>query len=306
MIAVVGSRKELQSAYIFQCLKELGERPCLLETADFPEKVAASLEPGRASYAEARLSSIRVAYLRSTFSSPEQLGQGIRKDMERNWYGTLMRLREKSNFLSSLLFWLRSKGVRLVNPLESQYTMFKPFQLERLKSAGIPLPRTLVTNDPGRVRAFARLCKRVIYKPVTGGAATRELLPSDLTSSRLELLKNAPVTFQELVPGFNVRVYVVGPRVVSSSIIHTEKLDFREGEGPVEPIRLPQEVRRLCLKAARACKLLFTGIDLKWDGKKRYTFLECNVSPMFCGYDRKAKAQVGPSLARYLISLSRG
>lgn len=306
MIAVVGSEREVETLYLLECLKQLKARACLIETVGFPEQIPASIQPDRMAFGALPLNRIRALYLRNTFTAPEQLGSAIDKEMSRNWYATIMALREKANFLLSLLHLLQEKRVPIVNPLGSQLTMLKPYQLYLLRSAGIPVPRTLITNDPKKASAFARLCRRVIYKPVMGGATTKELQKSDLKPSRLDLLRNAPVTFQELVPGLNIRVYVVGGKVASSAIIHTTKLDFREEEGEVEPLRLPPEVAALCVKAARACKLLFTGIDLKWDGRKRYTFLECNVSPMFCGYDRKAKAQVGPSLARYLISLSRG
>jgi len=49
------------------------------------------------------------------------------------------------------------------------------------------VPETRWTNDPDEVRSFAAAA-RVAYKPVSGGAATRELGADDLAPSRLDLL----------------------------------------------------------------------------------------------------------------------
>ena len=130
----------------------------------------------------------------------------------------------------------------MYNPPSSDWIMTKPAQLAALKAAGLPVPRTLWSNDPVAVRRFAA-GGRVAYKPVMGGAATRELGPEDLTDERLSALSAAPVTFQELLPGEDIRVYVLDGEVIASMRIVTSALDFRQNEERLEPVELPPEMR---------------------------------------------------------------
>ena len=95
----------------------------------------------------------------------------------------------------------------LYNPMPADWLLTKPMQIALLDRAGMPVPETIWTNDPDAVRRFAE-GRRVAYKPVAGGAATKELGPEDLTEERLARSAGRPVTFQELLPGDNYRVYV--------------------------------------------------------------------------------------------------
>lgn len=217
---------------------------------------------------------------------------------------TLVAFREKSAVVQGLLGRWEALGVPLYNPPSCNWRMHKPVQLALLQQAELPVPRTLWTNAPEEARRFAA-GQRIAYKPVTGGAATRELSAADLTDERLAALSTAPVTFQELLPGEDVRVYVLDGALIASLRIVSRGLDFRQNEERMEPFELPPEVARQCLRATEVLGLRWTGMDLKRDAHGTLRFLELNGSPMFLGFDAWAGTDLLGQLAGALARAAR-
>jgi hypothetical protein len=176
----------------------------------------------------------------------------------------------------------------------------KPVQLAIVAALGVPVPATLLGNDPDAVREFAARHPRCIFKPVQGGAHTRHLTPAHLDDDNLCNLALAPVTVQEEVPGTNVRAFVAGERVLACEV-RSGSLDFRDDDNPhIVPHDLPDDVAAWCLRAARALELLWTGIDLRLAPEGRYVFLEANPSPMFMGFESRSGLPLTSSLAALL------
>ena len=101
------------------------------------------------------------------------------------------------------------------------------------KAISVPVPRTLASNDPDAVAAFARdLGGPMVYKPLAGGGLCRRVGVRDLRSERLRALAAAPVLFQEEVVGRNIRVYVVGGEIAATFEIVSEAVDYRGAETP--------------------------------------------------------------------------
>jgi glutathione synthase/RimK-type ligase-like ATP-grasp enzyme len=196
--------------------------------------------------------------------------------------------RERRSFVFSFLAALEYRGAAFFNrPALLVQHFLKLDQLERLRRASVPIPRTLATNDPEAVLEFVRICSgSIVYKPVAGGGFCRRITADDLAEQRLQLLANAPVVFQEEVPGRNVRVYVVGYRVVASYEIVADDLDYRGAERAVFRTPLGDEEQEAACRAARACDLPFTGIDIRRRPDGSFAVLECNPSPMFSGIER--------------------
>jgi len=193
-------------------------------------------------------------------------------------------------------------GARWVNTWRAyQLHQTKPVQLALVTALGVPIPATLLSNDPQAVRDFAVRHPRCIFKPVQGGAHTRRLTSAHLDVENLGNLALAPVTIQEEVPGTNVRVFVAGQRVLACEV-RTEALDFRDDGDPViVPHDLPTEVAEWCLRVARALDLVWTGIDLRLNPEGKYLFLEANPSPMFLGFESRSGLPLTASLAALLV-----
>lgn len=187
---------------------------------------------------------------------------------------------------------------------------YKPFQLDALRSMGAKVPRTLLSNDPARIRKFHAEVKDVVFKPVMGGALARSL--DEQALAELDLVKTSPVVFQERVPGDDLRVTLVGDRIVSAvSIEPLERtLDYRAspgyaaGDTHYREVSIPPAIEDFCRRAARACHLVFSGIDIKKSGED-YVFLELNSSPVYHEVEQKTGHAISDELTRYVIEQAR-
>jgi glutathione synthase/RimK-type ligase-like ATP-grasp enzyme len=204
----------------------------------------------------------------------------------------------RSLFESLLIHW----NTRWVNGWAAfQLHQTKPAALAMVAALGVPVPRTLLGNDPEAVREFAARVPRVIFKPVQGGAHTLRLTREHLTDENLRSLAYAPITLQEEVEGTNIRVFVAGDRVLTCEVA-TSEVDFREDPDPkIVPHQLPAEVQDQCRRIARVLHLRWTGIDLRLSSEGRYVFLEANPSPMFMGFESRSGLPLTKALADLLL-----
>jgi len=110
------------------------------------------------------------------------------------------------------------------------------------------------------------------------------------------------VCFQELLPGQDVRVYVIDGELVCALAIEAGALDFREDERAVTRFDPDPALRATCIRAAATLGLRFTGMDLKADVHGTLKILELNPSPMFLGFDRKSGSNILGALCDALAS----
>lgn len=305
-IVLVGSEEDDHVRAVRDALRKKGVEPIVLDSLKFPNGPRLSMGPG---IEETTLDGRDVGrpgavYLRSLYLTPLAFGVDAKKDMDEDWRTTLVIFREKAEVLLSVCRRWEALDVPIYNPITVSDAVRKPYQMSLLANAGLPVPRTLWSNDPQAVLRFSA-GERVAYKPVAGGAATRELAPEDLTERRLSSLSNAAVTFQELLPGTDMRAFVLDGEIISAYRIVTDSLDYRQNEEKVESISLTTEVADICLRAAAVAQLRFTGMDLKVAADGRPRILELNPSPMFLGFDRLAGTDVLGKLASALIARAR-
>ena len=285
-IVLVGSADDDHVAALRESLDELGAAPVILDSLAFPAspRLALGAEPDAILLDGKEVGRPSAVYLRSLYLSPLAFGVDMEREMSEDWRTTLVILREKAEVLVGVMRRWEAMGIPIYNALSASDAVRKPFQMAELAQRGLPVPETLWTNDPEAVRRFAD-GRRIAYKPVAGGAATRELSAADLDEAKLARLANAPVTFQELLPGRDLRVFVLDGRVVAAFQIHSQALDYRQNEEKVESIALTPAVEDICLRAASVTGLRFTGMDLKEASDGALKILELNPSPMFLGFD---------------------
>jgi glutathione synthase/RimK-type ligase-like ATP-grasp enzyme len=236
-------------------------------------------------------------YLRRLHTTPVPARAALTAHEHRRLVSTS---RERRDVLMALVARWEVAGVPVYNGVLDSHRVTKPFQLALLAASGLPVPATRWTNDPAEVHALAER-GRVAVKPIAGGAATRELAAErDLAPARLAGLRVAPATFQELLAGEELRVYVLDGEVVAALRVTSRQLDYRQHEDAIEAVELPAELAAQCRRAAAVLGLRFTGMDLKRDGAGTARFLELNSSPMFLGFDARAGTDIAARLAARL------
>lgn len=301
-VVIVGPADDAHVVGVSQRVRALGAEPLLLDAARFPASLRLTL--GEA-LDDVQFDGTHVhpaaVYVRNMGAGALQAARGAVCDSAADRFQTWLVGRERSDVITAIVSRWEHIGVPIYNGLAMSTRMTKPFQLALLNEAGLPVPASRWTNDSNAVRSFAAET-RVAYKPVSGGAATRELHADDLTPTRLDLLIRSPVTFQSLLPGEDIRVYVLDREVIAAIHIVSRVLDFRGNEERCVPIELPVFVQEQCIRAAQIIGLRFTGLDLKRDAEGTLRFLELNNSPMFLGFDARAGTDVAGCLAGRLVS----
>jgi glutathione synthase/RimK-type ligase-like ATP-grasp enzyme len=179
----------------------------------------------------------------------------------------------------------------------------KPYQAQLIQQHGFLVPETLVTNDPDLVRAFQETHGRVIYKS-TSGLRSIVTEMGDAELERLEAIRACPVQFQAYVPGFDVRVHVVGDEVFATRI-DSPGTDYRyadhgQGGTKLEAFELRNELGERCRALSRGIGLAFTGIDLRITPDGAVYCFEVNPSPAYSYYESHTGQPISLALARYL------
>jgi glutathione synthase/RimK-type ligase-like ATP-grasp enzyme len=196
---------------------------------------------------------------------------------------------------------LECRHVRWVNGRRAfELHQVKPAALAIVAQLGVPVPQTLLTNDPAAVREFVVRVPGAIFKPVQGGAHTRRVEPRHLTDENLAHLAYAPVTLQEEIPGTNLRVFVAGERVLCIEV-RSGAIDFRDDERPeLIACEMPHELETWSRRIAERLELVWTGIDWRRTPAGDHYFLEANPSPMFLGFEKATGLPLTESLVRLL------
>lgn len=304
-VVIVAPATDLHANAVLRRLVAGGVDAMLLDIGEFPDGLKITLgEQPLAITIGRRTITPSCVYLRDLALDPGGANANLDGEMRHDWRRTMAALRERSNFLLAMLYRWEAAGVPIYNPFSSYARITKPYQLSLLASAGLPVPDTRWTNDPEEVRRFAA-AGRVIYKPVAGGAATRVLEASDLEDARLDTLRAAPVCFQELLPGEDLRIYVVDGEVVAALRIGTDAIDFRQNETSVEQFAIDDSLRDICVRATEVLGLRFTGMDVKLDAHDAPKILELNPSPMFLGFDQMASTDIEGALCAALVGHTR-
>lgn len=204
--------------------------------------------------------------------------------------------------------WSEITPARVVNRMAAMGSnASKPFQAQMITRRGFSTPRTLITSDPERARAFVREHGRVIYKSISGvRSIVREVEPDEL--ARLDQIRSCPVQFQAFVEGRNVRVHTVGGEVFATGI-DTAVTDYRYasrlgGEAVLEPAELADDLAERCLALARDLDLPLAGIDLKMTADGEAYCFEVNPSPAYSYYESQTGQPISAAIARYLAGIS--
>lgn len=201
-------------------------------------------------------------------------------------------------------------------PRSVELSMMKTWQLPAARAAGLEVPRTMVTSDPGQARAFidriglgSVVCKAF---SATQDNWRETRLVGEAEYELLDRVAVAPVIFQELVPAeVDLRVTVVGERLFAAAV-HSQELayplDFRlfldRGPGVrMEPTELPAEVEEGLLRLLKSAGLRYGAVDLRRTLDGRHVFLEVNPSGQWRFVEDVTGQPITAAMARLLTDL---
>lgn len=205
-----------------------------------------------------------------------------------------------------LLTWLDAapSGCRVANPTAAMATNgSKPYQAQVIAAAGFAVPETLVTDDARWLDEFEALHAPLVFKSTSAVRSIVRPLNAD-ARRRLGRLRWLPVQFQHRQPGDDVRVHVIGNRVLAARAA-TEAVDYRyasrDGQQlSLEAVEVPDEVADRCRVLSRRLGLPFCGIDLMEGPDGSWVCFEVNPSPGYSWYEEAAGLAISDALVAWL------
>ena len=203
----------------------------------------------------------------------------------------------------SLLGLFDDHGATVFSPPGAQhYDEWKPLQLEQFVAEGITIPDTVFTTDPDRAREFVTEHGEVVYKPVVENARPERLSASDLEAAPLDRLSNAPVQFQEYVPGDDVRMFFLDGEIVGASRYIVDEWTYKTETQieDAERVELRDEVRRDVERAAHIAPMRFGAADMRVTDET-HALLEVNSGPRFAFHDIYGATDIAGVLAEALV-----
>jgi RimK family alpha-L-glutamate ligase len=198
----------------------------------------------------------------------------------------------------------------------------KAWQMLTLKRAGIEVPKTvygslwyLFEQMKNKVFSFP-----VIVKGSGGDRGTRvfkadnleelEKLIRDLRKSETEEGKR--YMLQEFIPNDgDYRILVLGEKVLGVMKRSSQsKVEFRNNYsagGSVEVADLPEEIKKLAVKAAKVCGLAVAGVDVAFRDfdMTKPVIWEVNKGPQFKGFMKATGIDVPAEIVKFLVGLKK-
>lgn len=216
-------------------------------------------------------------------------------------------------FRIDLLHHINSLGVPVVNsPKAIERAADKFFTLTLLAKAGIPVPKTVVTeNVRWGLKEFEGLGGDVVMKPIFGSRGMGITRSSDRDVlgrlARLVHYNHFILYLQKYVDHGNrdIRSFVVGGRVVASMYRVSEgwKTNVSQGAKAV-PFKAEKEIEDLALKAAEAIGCEIAGVDLM-EGNFGLIVHEINSQPGFRGLQTSSGIDIAGEMASYVMERTR-
>lgn len=200
-------------------------------------------------------------------------------------------------------------GVNVINSVSSILLMRnKAETMRKLISAGLPVPRTLITESIEDSAEFVRENFPCVLKPITGfGGIGVQLIHREFDRDHIydylkfhsQLFGKGAFILQEFVesPGYDIRALVVDGKIVSS-------MKRVGGEGITNNIHcggIPEkndiDVTALAIKAADSVKGRIVGVDIIPDQKGDLWVLEANATPGWTGLQQVTDFDISEYIA---------
>jgi len=226
--------------------------------------------------------------------------------------------REFTSFLDGLWAIIPKSVFWVSNPRALEHARKKMHQLELARTMGLAIPRTIISNDPLKVKAFYDLCGgRVIFKAIyhefldygtrAFNIPTTLITPTHL--AQIDLVRTLPTLFQEFIEKkYELRVTVVGERVfpvkIDSQANPLTVVDWRNptyiNDLHYSPIELSEKVSKICLGMLDNLGLSFGAFDFAVDTRNELYFLEVNPNGQWYWLEDKAKVLISDAMVDIL------
>ena len=308
MILIVSYPGEEHTVEVVQRLEQRGREVHLLDLAEFPAKSLAFSWPNTH---------------RGLYTIDNHLGSIDLRKVGVGWWRRIRpfcvddkvgdpsaRAFVESETSQAVCGMLDALGCQWVNDRAADdKAQHKPYQWAVANQIGLNLPRTLVTNKPEEARRFIEEIGigKVIFKAFLASydawRETRLVMREDV--DKLELVRYAPVIFQEYIEGVDLRITAIGDKLFPAEIDARKTsypVDMRMvvGESDVKAVRLPSKVEKALLKLQHELGLSFGAIDMRRTSDGKYYFFEVNPAGQWLFVEQRSGLAISDAMADHL------
>jgi RimK family alpha-L-glutamate ligase len=213
-------------------------------------------------------------------------------------------------FKMDALYRLQRLGLYVVNPPEAiEHCVDKYDVLAILEENGVPVPRTVVTEEVGEaLNAFDELDRDVIVKPLHGsrGVGATRIKDAEVASTVFKAITfyHGIIYLQEFVPhGFSdIRAFVIGDGVIAAMrrVARGWKTNYSQGARP-ERIELGKTVEDLAVKSARLVGCKIAGVDIL-ESPERPLVVEVNSQPGWKGLQSVTGFNIADQIVDFILT----
>ncbi|SHN44580.1 ATP-grasp ribosomal peptide maturase [Cryptosporangium aurantiacum] len=303
-VLILTERLDPTADLVVTALTERGVAVHRVDTADFPTRLTLTAEFGGARSADGWETTLRSAsrsvdlgdvcgaYYRrpSAFAFPPMDGA------DRQWAELEARI-GLGGLLATVPNWLN-------HPSRIGYAEYKPVQLATAGTAGLSVPRTLITNDPDAAQRFARQTGPVVYKPFSSTSErdgrrmfvyTSPVAAEELEDDAIRLTAHL---FQEhLEKAYEVRLTVVDEQFFAAALTARSaagQIDWRSDYDAIEyaVTSVPGSVRDGLCRMMRTLGLRFAAVDFAVTPSGEWYFLDLNPNGQWAWIEHETGLEI--------------
>ena len=324
LLFIIGEHDEAAVQWMTLECRQRGIETLCLAAQDFPRDIMLTALPDHSPLGGTLQTTEGEVALASISAAWHYLPGDVRPDPELDDISQQLVRRESRETLRGLYRALEDR-IWVNPPHRERQASRRIFQLRLASQLGLSIPRTLVSNDPSRVRQFAERCGgQVVYKPLSRlvlfddqgdpnafGFAT--LLGKAELDENSDSICLSPCVFQEAIPNKrDITLYVIGEHVWAAEVVPAAgasgaqpALDYRRDgvwAQDYTPIVLPPAIELACKQLTRQLGLRMCNIDLIITPAGEYVFLDANPTDLWAGLEHRA----GFPLCAALVDLLSG
>ena len=226
-----------------------------------------------------------------------------------------------------ILFWdkdillgkhLEKMGIRLFNPANViEECDDKAYTFLKLSNLGIRLPKTIIAPfvyfEQNLSEEYISYIEEELGYPLiikeTHGSFGAQVYKIDNRENLIKQigdLEYRRFIFQEFISssyGRDVRVNLVGNNI-SGAMLREGQDDFRANitrGAKSKPYELSEEQKEIALKAHKALRLDFSGIDLLFDEEEKPVLCEVNSNPNFLSFENTTNIDYTNQILDYIM-----
>ncbi|TQS42447.1 ATP-grasp ribosomal peptide maturase [Cryptosporangium phraense] len=303
-VLILTERLDPTADLVVTALRSRGVGVFRVDTAEFPLDltVTARLEESwrtelRSASRSVRLEDVSGAYYRrpSSFVFPPM------SPADRQWAELEARV-GLGGLLATVPNWLN-------HPSRIGYAEYKPVQLATARTAGLAVPRTLITNDPDAAERFARSVGPVVYKPFSSPVEqdgrrafvyTSPVSASELADDSIRLTAHL---FQEhLEKAYEVRLTVVDDQFFAAALTagsDASRIDWRSDYDAITyaVTTVPPAVREALCRMLSTLGLRFAAVDFAVTPAGDWYFLDLNPNGQWAWIEHETGLPICKAIA---------